>query len=191
VFLVDERGKLVHVNAAGEAMLGAKNALQLVEGVLAAAEAETNRSLHGALAAVSKGDAAMKGSGIALQLKGHGGNRFVAHVLPLTAGARREAGVTWSAAAALFVCQANVDLPSAIDAAAQLFRLTPAEVRVLRALIEVGGIAPVAELLGTSQSTVKKHLEHIFEKTGTRRQTDLFKLIAGFDSPARHHGKKA
>jgi DNA-binding CsgD family transcriptional regulator len=52
-------------------------------------------------------------------------------------------------------------------------------------VIDVGGVAAVASMLGASRSTVKTHLEHLFEKTGTSRQAALVKLIAGFASPAR------
>jgi DNA-binding NarL/FixJ family response regulator len=62
-------------------------------------------------------------------------------------------------------------------------------VRVLRAMIEVGGVEPVAAVLGASRSTVKTHLEHLFEKTGTGRQAELVKLIAGFESPVRSRPK--
>jgi DNA-binding CsgD family transcriptional regulator len=102
-------------------------------------------------------------------------------VLPLGSGERRDAGAYHSAAAALFVREATIDL----DAATQLYGLTPAEVRVVRAVIEVGGIPAIAAMLGTSRSTVKSQLEAIFKKTGTRRQAELVHLISGFESPAR------
>jgi FixJ family two-component response regulator len=51
------------------------------------------------------------------------------------------------------------------------------------AIIEVGGVAQVASALGISDSTVKTHLQRVFEKTGTNRQTDLVTLVAGFKSP--------
>lgn len=38
-------------------------------------------------------------------------------------------------------------------------------------------------MLGISQATVKTHLERIFGKTGTARQADLVKLIAGLAGP--------
>ena len=43
----------------------------------------------------------------------------------------------------------------------------------------------VADALGLSGATVKTHLQHLFEKTGTRRQADLVKVVAGHDSPFR------
>jgi len=60
--------------------------------------------------------------------------------------------------------------------------LTPAELRVLFAIIEVGGVPEVAEVLGISESTVKTHLHHVFGKTGTTRQADLVKFVAGYSN---------
>ncbi len=84
----------------------------------------------------------MGAGGMALPLVTASGGRFIAHVLPLTSGARRAAGSQYSAVAALFIREANIDVPTALNAAAQLYALTPAEVKVLRGVIEVGGDSP-------------------------------------------------
>ena len=41
----------------------------------------------------------------------------------------------------------------------------------------------VAPALGISETTVKTHLQHVFDKTGINRQADLVKLVAGYMSP--------
>jgi DNA-binding CsgD family transcriptional regulator len=56
---------------------------------------------------------------------------------------------------------------------------------VLLAIVEVGGVPEVAEALGIAETTIKTHLGRIFQKTGTGRQADLVKLVAGFASPLR------
>jgi DNA-binding NarL/FixJ family response regulator len=55
--------------------------------------------------------------------------------------------------------------------------------RVLVMMVEVGGVPEVAPVLGISATTVKTHLQRIFEKTGARRQADLVKIVAGYMSP--------
>ena len=54
---------------------------------------------------------------------------------------------------------------------------------MLLAIVEVGGVPEVAEALGIAEATVKTHLHRLFAKTGTRRQADLVKLVAGFANP--------
>jgi DNA-binding CsgD family transcriptional regulator len=104
-------------------------------------------------------------------------------VLPLTSGARRRAGASYAAAAAMFVHKAALDTPSPPEVIAKAFKLTPSELRVLLAIVKVGGAPEVAEAIGVAENTVKFHLKHLFEKTGTRRQADLVKLVAGFANP--------
>jgi hypothetical protein len=73
-------------------------------------------------------------------LTGKDGERYIAHALSLTSGARRRAGVVNTAAAALFVRKATLALPSAPQAIGNAFKLTPTELRVLLAIVEVGGV---------------------------------------------------
>jgi DNA-binding CsgD family transcriptional regulator len=111
------------------------------------------------------------------------GSQHVAHVLPLTSGARRRVNKSYGATAALFVHKAALDTPSRPEAIAKAYKLTPTELRVLLALIEVGGGPEIAEALGIAEGTVKTHLGHLFQKTGAKHQADLVKLVAGFSSP--------
>ena len=61
---------------------------------------------------------------------------------------------------------------------AERYRLTPTEVRVLRAVVEEdGGVRAIAAAIALSEATVKTHLHHLFEKSGNRRQIDLVKLV--------------
>lgn len=71
----------------------------------------------------------------------------------------------------------------ATDAIAAAFRLTPSELRVLMAIIEIGGVPDIAAKLGVAETTVKTHLGRLFEKTGAGRQADLVKIAAGFAVP--------
>jgi DNA-binding CsgD family transcriptional regulator len=57
------------------------------------------------------------------------------------------------------------------------------ELRILMAIVEIGGVPEVSEALGIAETTVKTHLSRVFQKTGTRRQVDLAKLLAGYTSP--------
>ena len=141
------------------------------------------RSLYDVILAAGSGDAAVGIKGIAVPLPTSEGERYVAHVLPLTSGARRRAGTSYAAVAALFVHKAALDKPPPPEAIAKTFQLTPSELRVLLGIVEVGGAPEVAEALGIAETTVKFHLKHLFEKTGAGRQADLVKLVAGFVNP--------
>ena len=148
-----------------------------------ASDPQIDRLFRDIFTAAGNGDAAIGIKGISVPLIARGGERHVAHVLPLTSGARCRAGIATSAAAALFVQKAALDTPSLPEVIAKAYKLTPTELRVLLAIVEVGGGSEVAEALGVSSETVKGHLGHLYVKTGARRQADLVKLVAGFSSP--------
>jgi DNA-binding CsgD family transcriptional regulator len=183
MFLVDADAGMVHANVAGHAMLEAGGPFRVVDGRLVAADPRTDATLRTMFATAAEGDAAVGVKGIAVQLMARTGERYVAHVLPLTSGERRRAGMDYAAVAAVFVRKAALDVPSVPQVIAKSYRLTPTELRVLLALVEVGGVSEVVATLGIARTTVKMHLRRLFEKTGTGRQADLVKLVAGFASP--------
>src|SRR6185436_14504859 len=92
-------------------------------------------------------------------------------------------GMTYAATAALFVRRATLEPPSRPDVIGKTYSLTRAELRVLLAIVEIGGVPEVADALGVADTTVKTHLGRVFEKTGAGRQADLVKLVAGFSTP--------
>jgi DNA-binding CsgD family transcriptional regulator len=183
MFLVDATGRMVHANAAGYVMLDAADLLHAKAGRLAVNDRQANKVLADTFATAGNGDAAVGIKGVAVPLIARDGQRYVAHVLPLTSGARRQAGTSYAAAAALFVHKAALDTPSPPEAIAKAYKLTPMELRVLLAIVEVGGVPEVAEALGIAESTVKTHLHQTYQKTGVNRQADLVKLVAGFSNP--------
>jgi len=182
MFLVDSAGKLVHANLAGRAMLDEGNVLH-ANGKLVAFDAQGDDALREILLAAGHGDAALAEKRISVRLVARDGAEYVTHVLPLTTGARRRAGQSYAAVAAIFVQRVGHDASPALGMLVQQFGLTAAEVRVLIAIMDHGGVAAVAAALKLSPATVRTHLRHVFEKTGVRRQADLVKLMTSYPTP--------
>jgi DNA-binding CsgD family transcriptional regulator len=184
VVLVAARGTIVHCNSRGHAMLASGDALGAIDGRLVATDRDANQELEQLLAPAAKGDSVLGIRGISLSLAGHrSGKRYVAHVMPLTSGARRRTGASYPAAVALFVHKATLETPAAPEVIARAFRLTPTELRALLAIVQIDGVVETAEALGIFENTLKTHLRRLFDKTGTSRQADLVKLVAGFQTP--------
>ena len=101
----------------------------------------------------------------------------------MTSGARRLAGIAYSATAALFICKVATETPSPPEIIARAYNLTPSELRVLLAIVEVGGVPQTSAALGVAECTIKTHLGRLFVKTGAGRQADLVKIVAGFATP--------
>ena len=182
MFMVDASGRIVHANASGHSMLAEAKVLRSVGGHLGAINPLANQALLESFAATESGDPALGRKGIAVPLKARDDERYVANVLPLTSGTRRKAGISYSAVATVFVHKAALEL-SPPEAIVKEFKLTPAELRVLFAIVEIGGVHKSAEALGISEATARTHLRHLFEKTGTSRQAELIKLVAKYANP--------
>ena len=185
LFVVDANCGIVHANTAGKDILRTGDFLRSIGGRLAAGDASVDQRLREAVAGIENADGEGNAKSIALPLAARDGERYLAHVLPLTSVTRRRDGAT-SAAAAMFVRKAALNAPSPPEVIGSTFNLTPAELRVLFAIVEIGGVPDVAAALGVADTTVKTHLSRLFEKTGSARQADLVKLVAGYSTPLAH-----
>jgi DNA-binding CsgD family transcriptional regulator len=185
MFLLDGTAFITHSNESGRDLLEQKDFLRADHGRLTALDPHLNRVLRDATAASVLGDGAAGSESIALPFVSHDGERFVGRLLPLTSGRRRETGIAYDATAVLFVTKASFESTAASDLIRKIFRLTPAETRVMLAIVEHGSIPEASRHLDVAESTIKTHLSQVFIKTSTHRQADLVKLIAAFSSPAR------
>ena len=183
VFLLADDGYIVRANASGRGMLEAGDIVRADHGRLIAVDTTARGALAKAVLAAGKGDRELGTKGLALPVAPSQSTPYVAHVLPLTSGTRQQARVSYAATVAVFLHRATLEERTPLDAIARHFRLSPAELRVLVAIVEVGGVPEVAPVLGISETTVKTHLRHLFEKTGTSRQSELVRVVASFASP--------
>jgi DNA-binding CsgD family transcriptional regulator/PAS domain-containing protein len=180
IFLVDAQCRILHANVAGQDMLCEDDFLRSIGGMLVARDAQANRGLR---QIVATGDAGVAASNAAFSLTAHDGGRYVAYLLPLRSVVRNSREAPSTTVAAIFVRKAELDDQSYGGLIARAFGLTPAELRVLLAIVEVGGVPETSETLGIAETTVKTHLYRVFSKTGASRQADLVKLAAGFANP--------
>nr|QIP10996.1 LuxR family transcriptional regulator [Bradyrhizobium symbiodeficiens] len=189
MYLVEADAHLIHANIAGRALIDAGDILHEVRGRLVVSDLPANLTLQCAFAAAGQADRSPAAGATAVPMTGRDGQHYVADALPLPAGTRRNSGANHRAATALFVRKTALPIPSCAEVISKAFRLTPAELRVLLALVELGGIPEVAAALGIAGSTVKTHLRRLFDKTGAARQADLVKIVAGYATPLRELAK--
>lgn len=180
---VDATGRILHTNTACQAILGADDFLSADGGRLVASDARVDASLQGQFAATAGNVTSVDSPRTSLPVRALDGTHYVMHILPLTSGARRLAATAYPATAALLVHKAATEVPSSPEILSRAYNLTPTELRVLLAIVEVGGVPEVAAALGVGEATVKTHLGRLFVKTGAGRQADLVKIVAGFSTP--------
>ena len=181
VFVVDASGNISYSNRAGNEIVRAGDYLRSADGKLSARQSEANQLLQEAFRAAGDGDAAISNKSVAMPLLAADGTRYLVNLLPLKR--RRAAGIDAKATAAVFVQKADIELPNQPEVIASAYKLTKTELQVLLALVQLGGGPEIAEALGVGSGTVKTHLRSLFRKTGTKHQTDLVRLVAGFSRP--------
>lgn len=182
LYLVAADARLIHANAAGRAILIAHDILREIRGHLTACDGAANQTLQRLFAAPRPARET------AVPMIGTDGQRYVAHALPLASETGLFADKACRASAALFVRKAALTIPPCSDVIGRAYRLTPTELRVLLAIVELGGVPEVAAAFGVAGSTIKTHLRRLFEKTGAARQADFVKLVAGYATPLRSAG---
>lgn len=84
------------------------------------------------------------------------------------------AGGALSGVAMVMICGQQRALPQ--EHLRQAFDLTPAEARLLSALVAGERVDAYARRSGVTVTTVKAHLRQLFAKTGETRQADLIRL---------------
>jgi DNA-binding CsgD family transcriptional regulator len=108
---------------------------------------------------------------------------LIAIVFPLDSSELKSVCGTVTATVAVLVQDAATIPLSTAEAFAELYELTKSELRVLLAMRPGRSLRQVAERLTISEPTARTHLQHIYAKTGTSKQSELLYLFMRFTPP--------
>ncbi len=179
VYLVNRDSKILFMNTAAESQIKRSQGLGVTNNRLIPKDAAAAHTFAQALGGA--GIAAIGGISVALPDPSGG---LVATLLPLENGERQNlGGLSAPAAFAVFVQDPAFVPPVPGEAFAQLYGLTPSELRVSLAMAPNLSPQDAADNLGLAVTTVKSHLQHIFTKTGTNKQSDLMQLLMRASAP--------
>lgn len=125
------------------------------------------------------GDAPIQSGGGMLIVRPNGRHPLVVHVTPLNRGRAVPVAVQRDHACALVtIVDPSADVCGSRTATWQeLFGLTATEATVAKCVLRGEGLDAVADQLSVSLSTVRTHIQHVFDKTGTHRQAELVRLL--------------
>jgi DNA-binding CsgD family transcriptional regulator/PAS domain-containing protein len=183
VVLTNAEGHVLYANDAAEDMFTCEGPITKQGGKLKTQSPSSLNALKAALVKASQSDQVLGSAGIGIPLSLPDRPVAVAYVLPLTAGTARAAFKP--ATAAVFVStQISAMLPPEAVLVA-LFDLTPAEVRVVLAVVGPQKRGALSEQLQISGNTLKTHLSRVYKKTETNSLAELIKLIATVVVPAK------
>ncbi|MDN5001570.1 LuxR C-terminal-related transcriptional regulator [Bradyrhizobium sp. GCM10027634] len=178
--LFDAEGRLVHANAACRQVLANGNLVAIVGDRIVARNTQADKIFRSLLDAVADDGAGSTSRRKIELMTSTDGQHYLAHAFSLTHERSLQGD---GVATVLFLQKASMAPQLATAAIGAAFRLTPSELRVLMAIVELGGVPDIAAKLGIAETTVKTHLGRLFEKTGAGRQADLVKIAAGFATP--------
>lgn len=170
--LVDAALKVRGMNAAAERLAGAGAGLFVRDGRLHCAGADETE-LGAAVRAAADGRLESAGATLLLD-DGSGSLGLVMHLLPLI---RPRQGSAGEAVAAIFLTNPAAPVRTPMRALVKRYGLTPAETRVLGALVEGKSPGAIAAIQGTSVATVRTHLARLYEKTGSAGQGEIVRLV--------------
>jgi DNA-binding CsgD family transcriptional regulator len=186
-FLVDGAATVRLANAAGTALLAARDGLRADPGeggALRAAQPAETAELRRLIART------VLGRTVGLPTSGHiclsrpsPKPPLVVTAVPLSAAGAAASGLPPVAMALLLVTdpdhQATAPPPALLREA---FGLTRAEAEVAARATTGEGVPMLASSLGISQGTARLHLHRVFEKTGVHRQAELAAVLARLGS---------
>jgi DNA-binding CsgD family transcriptional regulator len=175
--IVDDASRVVVLNRRAQAILDARDLLVLQGGAIALRDpslAPEFRRLLAECIETSLGRGAGAGGVLKIRCTDNPRRRSVL-VTPLPRNSCPLSGPR--PAAAVFLGDPAARPRFAIDALCGLFGLTVAEARVAAALASGQALPDVCRAFRIEDSTARTHLQHVFTKTGTRRQTALASLL--------------
>jgi DNA-binding CsgD family transcriptional regulator len=174
LILVGSGAKVLYMNQAAEEIIRSRAGLLVEGGTLKALRSNDTSALQALIGAAAQTSARhAQHAGGTLEIKRLIGPPLELMVSPIRA--HPVSTLTEPAVAALYVT-----VPQEVRFESQVlacYGLTPTEIKVAQAIAQGLSGSQAAASLGIRYNTLKTHLKRIFQKTHTRRQADLLRLM--------------
>jgi DNA-binding CsgD family transcriptional regulator len=167
--ILDEKGRVLTMNRAAEAILHQKDGLGIARGVLCADAADVALKMKDSMRKAFV-NTTLENTEHVVVPRRNSERPLLMEFCP-TAAAKR------SPACVVFVT--DPDAISQINAhlLQTLFQITPTEAHLATLLAEGHDVGTICDKLDVSSNTVRTHLKRLFNKTNTSRQAELVRLI--------------
>lgn len=170
VISVDARGRILFANGAAEALLGERSGLRVEQHRLAAQQSSDTAALRKLIAG-----AAQEGRDGSIVITREARPSLMVLVMPQRA--ERDWRIHTPQGAIILVKDLERSAKPCLATFTQYFGLTPAQVALAHEIVRGSGVTAAAMRLGISYATARTHLLQIFQKTGTKRQAELVRLM--------------
>jgi DNA-binding CsgD family transcriptional regulator/PAS domain-containing protein len=172
VILLDSRGTILTVNRAAQQILDQNDGL--TSGRDGIGGSKSLGALIGSAALTARRSGLSEGGSVAVP-RPSGKRPFSVLVMPASRDAFAPEAKRPSVI--VFVTDPEETPQTTPETLAGLYGLTAAESCLARRLMQGGSLVDSAEHLGVTHNTVRTHLQRIYDKTGTRHQGELIRLL--------------
>ncbi len=179
ILILSLRGRILFANLSAKAMIDRCWPIRALDGILQASEQEANGELKRIVESLSQG------SDKAVEYEFCLVRSSAGQAGAIGCGRRRIPPTAGTSSIALFITETTQKCYHGINGFAEVYGLSKAETRTLKALVETQTPARAAAHLKVALSTVKSHIRKIFHKTNTARQAELLRLVEGCRTPFR------
>lgn len=174
VVAVDAEGRVSYANRKAESIFASSGVLRVKGGAIKGGTPEAAAKLS---AGISNAITRRVGSSFVVESDGRNASSVIVTLVPIS----RDVLETWSVwpnpSVMLMIQERGRRRMPTVQQLMALFRLSPAEARLTKALAEGRTPEEFARDVGVGMPTVRTQLRKVFEKTGTSRQVELMKLL--------------
>ncbi len=181
IILTNNLGQITYANSAAENLIADGTIITSLSRKLRVVMQQADHALIEAIKRAADGGKTLGLRGIGIPLSLPGKTPAIAYVLPLAGEAERS--VFGAATSAIFISLTTAISPPPEAALVTLYDLTPSEARVMCRLGNGVENATIAVQMAISINTLKTHVQRIYQKTNTRKQSEIALLVAGLSSP--------
>ncbi len=183
IVIVAQGRRAVYTNVAADHILRSDDGLRTRRGCIEAGSRRGDTQLQYSIDCALTRDGADRCGRSFLCARPSGRRPYIVHVLPLV-----QTTFAWPSSqgrAMLVIVDPELEPEPSATLLRRLYGLTRSEADVAVMVLRGEGLKPIADELSLSLATVKTHLHHVFEKTGTHRQAELVRLLLTINSHIR------
>jgi DNA-binding CsgD family transcriptional regulator/PAS domain-containing protein len=186
LFLVDHKGQIIFANRTAEDMLRKCDGFFAKRGILETTRSSDTLMLHRLIreavaTTIDRNDQANH-TMLIERIPGKG----LLQIL-VTPSVREDIFFGRRGTALVFVSDPEAQRTQS-EVLRDLYRLTPAEAAVASRLADGKSVKEIADGAAVRENTIRIHLKRIFDKTGTKRQAELVKLVLSGPAALRTRG---
>lgn len=177
--LVDAAARPLFANRAAHDLLDAGDGIRLEGGALCASDPDSRHMLRGLISSCAAA-ASITTCGEVLLRRRTGRLPLDVVVTPVSQDTEIAAlplTISQRPVAIVLISDPEAEIRARLDNLQQRFGLTPAEAAFALEIVKGDGRQAAADRLGITVGTARTHLSNIFDKTGSKRQAELVRLL--------------